>query len=54
MTADGNTNNFQGLASFLNIWFVLMIFFPPKKIQYKVLHLEVFLILSILWMGHKK
>ena len=27
MAADGHTDNFQGLASFLNIWIFLMDFF---------------------------
>ena len=48
MAADGNTDNFQGLVRYLNIWFFLNEFFS-KKIHYKVLDLETQLIFSILW-----
>ena len=41
MAADGNTDNFQGLVRYLNIWFFLNEFFS-KKIHYKVLDLDFF------------
>ena len=53
MAADGHTDNFQGLASFLNIWFLLMNFFS-QKIQHKVLDLKIQLIFSIICVWHLK
>ena len=48
MAADGHTNNFQGLKSFLNIQFSLFLlssfFFFFQKMQYKVQNLEIHLI----------
>ena len=40
MPADGHTNNFQSLASSLNIWFFLKEFFFQKT-QHKIMDLEI-------------
>ena len=51
LATNGNTNNFQGLTSFLNIWFFNDFY---QKIQHKVLDLEIQLIISIFWVWHLK
>ena len=51
LATNGNTNNFQGLTSFLNIWFSNDFY---QKIQHKVLDLEIQLIISIFWVWHLK
>ena len=55
MAADGHTDNFHGLASFLIILFLsLNFYFFFQKVQHKVLDLEIQLILSILCVLHLK